>query len=348
MSNDDQLSILDDNLTEEERAALDDDTGADLEDLTLDELAAQLDADQDDDSDNETHDEDDDAPNTSDKSNNENDSKAETDDKPENADAKDLDAGEDTKEDKPSSAEGEDATDDAPTTDDDVSDDESEELAPLPERLNASSANAKLEELNEKIEDLSAERLKIAQDLDDGEISALEHRKKLDAIEAQMDASKDAVRDIRTDFRLATNDARENWFENVVPSFNEQNKIYTENSAMEQLLDSTVRTLQQQAAKEGKNPLSPKILTIAHNRIKKQMPQMFGSVSTTATKTADKVEKPKGERARVPTLADVPAAADDSGLTNSKFAAIDRLSGEEYEKAFMALSEAEQDEYLAQ
>ena len=331
---DEQLSILDENLTDEEREALKDDSADELEQMTMDELAA-YNHEQDNKEDDPKDEVEDvaDAEDTGDKPDEKADTKAETDDKPEDAGAKGDDA-------KPAQSEVEDTTDD-------VEDDAEPEIEALPQKLNHQAANEKLQGLESTMEDLRTDRLKLAQDLDDGEISALEHRKKLDAIEQEMDEAKEAATDIKLNFKLSQDNATENWFENVVPSFNDQNTIYTTNKTMAKLLDTTVRELQVEAAKSGKNPLSPAILRIAHKRISAEMPQMF-SGATQAGKQADKAEKPAGDRKRIPTLADVPAAADDSGLTNSKFAALDKLTGEAYENAIMALTPKEHDEYMNQ
>lgn len=334
---DEELSLIDANLTEEELAALEDDDD-DLEQLTLDELAAEINKD--------------DGPEeiiASDKEK----GKGEGDDDDEGDDDQKAkpDANQSDDDNEPAKDEGQNKAEEANAGEgDDDADDDLNDVDALPKSLDLTDANERLRKNAEQIDRLEAQALKIAEDEDDGELTAVEARIKRREIDKQINKLNDENTEIRIDAKLRQDNAKDNWFDNVVPTFLDQNPIYSDNKAMAQVFDNTVRELQTQVIAAGKNPLSPSILLKAHKMIKAQMPGMFAAATPKADpspKDEPKAKAPEKGRERVPTLSDVPSASDNIG-TNTKFAALDKLDGEEYERAFEKLSDAEQEEYLSQ
>lgn len=341
---------LSENLTEEELALLSDDDDDILESKTLDELGGEVQIIDGDDIEEvipssnkeEGDDDDDNAEGDDDGDGEEGEANADAANE-NNADAKD-DADPAPEDKKP---------DETPEADENTDDDdELSSLRDLPKSQNVEVANSELERIHNDLAELKKQRLSVAEDVDDGELTNMEGRVKIDEIEAKMDALKDKSMEIRTSFKLSVDNAKEHWFETTVPHFTDANPIYTTNNAMAEVFNNTVVAMQEKAIASGKDPLSPAILEKADAAIRKQMPQMFAAPKADPApdeKNEKKVaEKPKRDRQRVPSLADVPAAQEDIGTSN-KFKALDDLPpGQAYEDAFAKLSPAEQEEYMNQ
>lgn len=198
-------------------------------------------------------------------------------------------------------------------------------------------------EVNDKITALDAERDKLAEQFDDGELSAKEYREKLKPIEAEMDDLKQQRTTANTLRDIAITDYKEK----TVPDFLKDNPQYKPGSLLYKMLDDEVRKLQQ----GSRDPLNPKHLRKAHETISEQLRAALGD--TGGGKRPDPKTPPKTppKREVPPTLAGVPSAditdADDGG----EFAYLDRLAAKnvvEYEKELAKLPDHKRDQYLAQ
>ena len=313
--------------TAEEIAAMNDDSDDELEKLTLDELDAHVAS--------EVLKAEDDGVDDTDTKEPVKEEKAEVnEDKPETT-GKESDAETGTVEEEVQEPSAETNNADAEDTFEDV-----------PEAINREIQQQRLTDTNSKIESLKDARLKLADDLDSGDLTNREYREKLDKLEGHLDVLKNQAHDINADFKNNSSAAEKDWLDNTVGGFLAENKEY-ENDAMFTLLDATVKDIQKQALHQGKSEFSPTILAQAHARIKTSMPGMFKATPAEAGKTTAKEEsapKPNGERPSTKSLADTPGTAEP--VSDSKYAALDRLEGKAYEDAVEALTPAEYEQYL--
>ncbi len=199
-------------------------------------------------------------------------------------------------------------------------------------------------ELGQKIDELDKARDALAEQFDDGELTAKEYREKLKPIEKELDELKDR--------RTAANVERDleirRYKTETVPGFLEAHPEYADpESPLYTMLDQTLRKLQQ----SSRDPLSPRLLERAHEQIAGQVRKAFG-VDVTAPKPKDPNPKPAAPKREIPpTLANVPTSditdADDGG----EFAYLDRLATqdvEKYEAALAKMSDEARERYLAQ
>lgn len=200
--------------------------------------------------------------------------------------------------------------------------------------LDVDTLKSQKDDLTKQLRDLSVK-------FDNGDLTAEELHEQREAIEAKRDPINTQL--MRADINKA--DAIERWKEETVPGFFAKNSIYAEKgSILNTMLDAEVRKIQSTAA----NPLDPKILDLAHQRISAQLKQATGAEppKTAPGKKPAKVPKPE----MPPTLGGVPAAAGIETEDGTEFAQLDRLQAKDpmaYEDALGKLSAAQLDYYLS-
>lgn len=196
-------------------------------------------------------------------------------------------------------------------------------------------------EVTSKIEELEAEKDRLAELWDDGELTGKEHREKLKALDAELEPLKEQ----RLFAKVSLNTAVDTYKTTTVPKFLDAHPEY-KGGVLRGLIDAEIRNLQKTSA----DPFSPELLAQAHENLRSQVSKAYGvegkapAPKPNATTTAPKREIP-------PTLGGLPAAdatdADDGG----EFAYLDRLANQDIEKfetAIAQLSDEKRDRYLSQ
>lgn len=198
-------------------------------------------------------------------------------------------------------------------------------------------AENQLKELNEK-------RLAVAEQFDQGEITA----KELIAQTAEIDAQIRRL-ERQIDRAEATRDQAERaWQDHTVPAFLADHPHYRDNPALLGLLDQEVRRLQVAASESGKNPLSPAILAAADQAIRDQLGKI--GVALPAKTPAAKPEKSdQSLKPKIPpSIANLPAT-DITDTDDGRYSGLDRLAERDpvaYEAALARMSDAEREAYL--
>jgi hypothetical protein len=196
-------------------------------------------------------------------------------------------------------------------------------------------ASAKLPDADEaRIKAIDKQLDDIADKFDEGEITAKEMRDQQKALVAELDDLKDR----RTMARMANQTAVSTWYNSTIPLFLAQHAEYKEGTLRHELLDVAVRKLQT----ASKNPTDPKILVEAHNKIIAE----FGEVAGAKPKKKANGKANGHGRESPPKFANIPASDQTQVSTVNKFARLDKLNGEAYEKALARLSATDRDEYL--
>lgn len=193
-------------------------------------------------------------------------------------------------------------------------------------------------------------KAKLDQDIDDGEITMVEFRKKLDDLNKQ---ERDAERSLdkhERELERATDKAtgladqernrgKEEW-DKQCAEFLDANKAYMTDNTKMQMLNSYVITI----AKSEPALTGPQILAKAH-RIVSGEPEPAATAAD--KKTVKKVEAKKPEL--VPNLSKLPAAEGTDTGSDGRWASLDRLRDKDYdayEKKLGEMSSADQDAYL--
>jgi len=197
-----------------------------------------------------------------------------------------------------------------------------------------------------KLEEIDAQRDKLAEQFDAGEITAKElfaQQRTLDRQSREIERAIERAEDAH-DMSVSV------WTQTTVPTFLDANTHYRDNQTLNGMLDAEVRRLQVEASKAGKDPLSPSILKAADEAIRASL----GAFGVPAAKPAG--DKPAGDKQAAadpkpgkpeipPTLGQVPAS-EISG-TDSKFASLDRLDPIDLEVAMAKMSDADREAFLA-
>lgn len=213
-----------------------------------------------------------------------------------------------------------------------------------------------------KLADIAKRRDDLAEQFDNGDLTAKEFQAKLTELDDEKFEVKMAIQ--RAD--MAEEVRKDNWFNKVVPDFLDTHPHYkpTEDgeTTLSDALDTTVRRLQVAAIEKGQDPMSPDILARADRSIRKAFAGLLGQAAeeaeaeadpkkASATEKAKAAVKAAGPRKAPPTtLATVPAA-DGEATDGGAFASLDRLmesDPEAFEDAVARLPSHERERYLAQ
>jgi len=199
-------------------------------------------------------------------------------------------------------------------------------------------------DINDKIKTLDSERDKLAEQFDDGELSAKEYREKLKPIESELDGLKER----RTSAAVTRDLAIERYKTETVPTFFSEHPQYKPGTVLHTMLDTELRKLQS----ASKDPLNPKHLQKAHAILDQQLREALGDAAKPKPKAENQSGKGKLPKREAPlTLANVPAADISDTGDGGEFAYLDRLANQDieaYERELGKLSDEKRDRYLAQ
>lgn len=226
-----------------------------------------------------------------------------------------------------------DATDPAaPAADEDPASEAKQQPAPILVAPPAEDAEAKLNEIASKKD-------AILEQFDNGDITAREYQKELDAL-AKQERQIERMQD-RAELAASMEQQRlQNDWISTCNAFVDSNPIYKDNPRLYKALDAEVRELASKP--ESANWSGQKFLDEAH----KNLAQAF-NLPTSKTTTPKTPQTPRKDLP--PNLAKVPAAnlEDTSG---GRFAVLDRMASTDplgYEEALARMPAAERDAYLA-
>jgi hypothetical protein len=201
-------------------------------------------------------------------------------------------------------------------------------VAPAPE-----DAAAKLAEIDTKKDALLTQ-------FDDGDITAKEYQKQLDALAKEERAIERAQDRAELAAQMEQQRLQNDWTQ-TCNNFVESHPVYKDNPRLYKALDAEVRELAQKP--ETANWSGQKFLDEAHKALK----TAFGFQEANAP--APSKDQQRQQRDLPPNLAKVPAAnlEDTNG---GRFAVLDRMASSDptgYEEAIAKMSEAERNAYLA-
>ena len=215
-----------------------------------------------------------------------------------------------------------------------------EELArPAPQPSSSFPTFEKPAGAEDRIKAINTGLNEIADRFDEGEITAREFREESQRLE---DERRDLERQIdRHEFSVAVQqqdtENKAAAFAESVASFLSQHPEYAEGSEDYFLLDSMVRQIQ---ATSG-DQYDPTHITKAHEKLQAKL---GGQSDPPKTETKGEREEPRPPSP--PTLGNVPSAGIEA-TEDGRFAAIDRLEGEDQEAAYSQMTPQQQEEYLA-
>lgn len=203
-----------------------------------------------------------------------------------------------------------------------------------------------LDEVTGKLKSVSEQKDALAEQFDDGDLTAKEYRQKLKELDDQeWDLRKQELNIENQRHSIESNKEKlENtWFGTTVPNFLKEHTQYANGGAAAAALDAEVRRLQAES-KTFAASLLPDILHQAHKNIS----EAFG---IPVVQTGEKKDEPKPKRVLPPSLASMPAAdiADTDNDDGGAGAALDQLMDrdpEKWEQALAKLPEAEREKYL--
>jgi hypothetical protein len=195
-------------------------------------------------------------------------------------------------------------------------------------------------DVDKQIADLNAKRDKLAQDVDDGEISTVDWRKQDREIDAQIrELEKTQLKaEISSGARSAA--TVENWRSDV-GTFLAQHPEFKDGPRYD-ALDIELRRLQTAAVTAGGNQFDPALLQQAFDKVS----SAFGATAP-APKPNDPPAPLPGNPAPAPTLRTMPASDATPTRHDGEFGELERLSGEEYDAALAALPADKRERYLA-
>lgn len=230
-------------------------------------------------------------------------------------------------------------------------DDELPEIdLPEPPKFEAREAPAELKARHAELERTLEE---LAEKHDEGEITTAEFTRESRKVQRELAPLDVKLASATVTAEDAEAQTKAHWVEKTVPAFLEHFPEYKASRRMLKVLDDVVREVQVDEA--TKDPLHPDVLRKAHRIIETEYGFKFAKSAKAAPAAED--PKPAGKTKRVapgknkpreipPTLGRIPAAENEDTDT-SRWAAIDRLKGVEYEEALARMSEADSDAYEA-
>lgn len=209
-------------------------------------------------------------------------------------------------------------------------------------------------DLKVKYDDVAKRKSELALKFDEGDIGARDYQGELDKLNGEEKALDREVIKAETKAEMGRDMRIANWTEVTVPDFLADHPEY-EDPDLNAMLDAKVRQLQTAEKSPFVNtPLSPRVLEAAHKALTEAAAKLAGVKSGEAAgdkKAANGKEKLEAKdpakRKLAPNLGALPAS-DINDTGEGRFAALDKLKGIEYEDALAKLTEAEQEAYLAQ
>lgn len=219
---------------------------------------------------------------------------------------------------------------------------EIEDLPPQPITFNIAEARSKIETIEKDIDAL-------AKQADDGEIDYQTMVAKTRQLEDQRSDLKADIRDTERSINSAVTS-----FQSHGAAFlaKPENAVYR-SGALNVLLDTTIRQVQELALREGKNAFDPKILDKAVAIVDGQLSSRFGKAAPAKPAPGDKPTREKPSRpSMMPNLSTVPRA-DDGGDPlggGGEYAMAARLAESDplkYEKLLSSWSRDKMEDFLS-
>lgn len=210
-----------------------------------------------------------------------------------------------------------------------------DEVAPVYTAQQPEDVETKLTELNAKKEELASK-------FDDGDITAKDYQKQLDALNKQEREIEREVFKAQLAQEMEQQRQKNEWARDV-KDFLGEHPEYSKSKVLYGTLDNLVKEIARDPSNVSLS--GSEILAKAHEQIQEAL-GVFGVKQESAAKPAGK--KPKA--AVPPTLGRVPAA-EGTETSGGKFAILDRLADTDpvrYEAELAKLSDAEMERYLAQ
>lgn len=198
-----------------------------------------------------------------------------------------------------------------------------------------------VEDLDARLSDIATKKDALLTQFDDGDITAREYQKQLDALAKEERQLEFQQHEAQLASKLEQQRLQNEWT-STCNSFVDSHPIYKDNARLYKALDAEVRELA--ARPETANWSGQRFLDEAHKNLK----AAFGFNEPADT---GKKSKPKFDPTAnlPPNLAKVPAA-DIENTTGNKYAVLDRLASTDplgYEDALAKMPEAERNAYLA-
>jgi len=253
-------------------------------------------------------------------------------------DAKDAD--EQREEEAAAAADADDAKQAAEAAATEAKSDEAEQAAKPPSQQQAPILVAQApEDAEAKLTEISTKKDELIERFDNGDITAREYQKELDALNKQERTIEADMREAQLAQKMETQRLQNEW-NATCNAFIEANPVYKDNQRLYRALDAEVRELATKP--ETANWSGQKFLEEAHKALAKDFNLPASGKATPQTPTAPRRDLP-------PNLAKVPSAEvqDTSG---GKYAVLDRMATSDplsYEEALARMSEAERNAYLA-
>lgn len=167
------------------------------------------------------------------------------------------------------------------------------------------------EDFQQQMDAVAQEKEALYVQFDEGDLTTTEYAKQLDELnkrERHLERIKDRA-------ELETQQRYSYWQNVTVAGFLAQHKEYEGNDVLLNMLDAEVRKLQGRS----ENDTDPKILELAHETIKKALPQVFSADPASTPKT-----KTRRAHKTAPSLANIPASNVDTPGAD-EFEHLDRL-----------------------
>lgn len=216
-----------------------------------------------------------------------------------------------------------------PTADD-------EDVAPVYTAQQPSDVDTKLTELNAKKEELASK-------FDDGDITAKDYQKELDALNKQEREIEREVFKAQLAEEMRQQQQRNEW-QRDVKEFLAEHQEYSKSKVLYGTLDNLVKEI----ARDPENAAlsGPEILAKAHAQVQEAIGIL---VPKTATEKAPVVATKQAKKLP-PTLGKLPAA-ESTEVAGGKFAVLDRLAETDplrFERELSRLSDSDRERYLEQ
>lgn len=208
-----------------------------------------------------------------------------------------------------------------------------DDTPPAPRPAPAMPAYTAPADLDDQMKAVRTQQSELADKFDAGELSAREYEDQRRTLE---DKYLD-LRDARNRATLSWDAQRNTWENQTVGDFLAQHAEYKPGSLLHRMLDQEVRVLQ--TTDYQGDVFNPEILAKAHERIRAEL-------GGAAPAPSNPLPKPNGQREIPPTIGGLPPAGEEHLDDGGQWAAISRLSGEEYEQALARLTPDQREAYL--
>lgn len=198
------------------------------------------------------------------------------------------------------------------------------------------------EDAESRLKELSDQKVELADKFDNGDITAKEYQTQLDALNKEERAIERAVEKAKLAAEMRQQQEVNVWLSQVREFTTVHHPEYSQSRTRWIALDTFVKEIGSKP--ENASLSGPEILRMAHEQVVADLGEAPGQSQAKGSRPL------KGSKAQPPkTLAKVPAA-DNTGIEDSRWAALDRLRETDplaHEEKLMKLSEAERDEYLS-